>query len=155
MSDKKFIVILGAGESGVGAAILAKDRGYEVLVSDAGTISPRYRKMLDDESIPYEEGAHSLDRILTATEVIKSPGIPFEAPVMQQIMGAGIPVISEIEFAGRYTDAKMVCITGSNGKTTTTSLIYHILRRAGLDAGLARNIGNSLGRAGARDPHPG
>ena len=154
MSDKKLIAILGAGESGVGAAMLAKDRGFEVLVSDSGNIAERYRKVLESEGIAYEEGGHSMDRILTAAEVIKSPGIPFEAPVMRSIIGAGIPVISEIEFAGRYTDAKMVCITGSNGKTTTTSLIYHILRKAGIDAGLAGNIGNSLAYQVAREPHP-
>lgn len=154
MSEKPLIVILGAGESGVGAAILAKDRGFRVLVSDSGGISPRYRQTLLDEEIPFEEGRHSIDTILTAAEVVKSPGIPDSAPVVRQIAQAGIPIISEIEFAGRYTDAKMVCITGSNGKTTTTSLIYHILRRAGIDAGLAGNIGNSLALQVARDPHP-
>lgn len=154
MTDNNLLVILGAGESGVGAAILAKDRGFDVLVSDAGKIAPHYRDMLLDEGIEFEEGSHSMERILSAREVIKSPGIPFEAPVMRSILQAGIPVISEIEFAGRYTDSKMVCITGSNGKTTTTSLIYHILRRAGIDAGLAGNIGNSLAYQVARDPHP-
>lgn len=154
MTDNNLLVILGAGESGVGAAILAKDRGFDVLVSDAGKIAPHYRDMLLDEGIEFEEGSHSMERILSAHEVIKSPGIPFEAPVMRSILQAGIPVISEIEFAGRYTDSKMVCITGSNGKTTTTSLIYHILRRAGIDAGLAGNIGNSLAYQVARDPHP-
>ncbi len=154
MSDKKLIVILGAGESGTGAAILAKDRGFDVLVSDSGGIAPRYRQILVDEGIDFEEGSHSMERILSAAEVIKSPGIPLDVPVMREIIAAGIPVISEIEFAGRYTDSKMVCITGSNGKTTTTSLIYHILRKAGIDAGLAGNIGNSLAYQVARDPHP-
>jgi UDP-N-acetylmuramoylalanine--D-glutamate ligase len=152
--DKKLIVVLGGGESGVGAAILAKDKGFDVWLSDAGSIPARYLATLDSENIPYEQGHHSMERILAATEVIKSPGIPLNAPVIQAVQQAGIPVISEIEFAGRYTDAKMVCITGSNGKTTTTSLIYHILRHAGIDAGLAGNIGNSLALQVARDPHP-
>ena len=153
--DKKgLIVVLGAGESGVGAAILAKDKGYDVLVSEYATIAPKYRSVLEAEHIKYEEGKHSMDIILNACEIIKSPGIPDTAPVIVAAVEKGIHIISEIEFAGRYTDAKMVCITGSNGKTTTTSLIYHILRRAGIDAGLAGNIGNSLALQVARDPHP-
>ncbi len=148
------LVVLGGGESGVGAAVLAKDKGMDVFLSDAGSIAPHYEQMLINEGIAYEQGAHTLDRILAADQVVKSPGIPDTAPVVQAIIAKNIPIISEIEFAGRYTDAKMICITGSNGKTTTTSLIYHILRRAGIDAGLAGNIGNSLALQVARDPHP-
>ncbi len=151
--SKKRIVILGAGESGTGAAILAKDRSFDVFVSDFGTISPKYKAMLDAEGIEWEEGQHSLDRILAADEVVKSPGIADSTPVMQKVIAKNIPVISEIEFAGRYTDAKMICITGSNGKTTTTLLTYHILRRAGLDVGLAGNVGHSLALQVAREPH--
>ena len=141
---EKRIVILGGGESGCGAAILAKKLGFDVFLSDYGNIADKYKQMLDDKEIPWEEGGHTKELILNAGEVIKSPGIPNEAPIVVQIKNAGIPIISEIEFAGRYTKAKMVCITGSNGKTTTTSLIYHIFREAGLDVGLAGNIGNSL-----------
>lgn len=147
------IVILGGGESGVGAAILAKDRGMDVFLSDSGTISPRYKDMLVAEGIAWEEGGHTPSLILNASEVIKSPGIPPTAPLVREIVARGIPVISEIEFAGRFTDAKMVCITGSNGKTTTTLLTYHILREAGIDAGLAGNVGKSLALQVARDPH--
>lgn len=147
-------VILGAGESGVGAAILAKDKGYEVFVSDMGQIKPKYGDILSAEGIDFESGKHTADRILDGTDiVIKSPGIPREAPMIQQIVAKGIPVVSEIEFAGRYTDSKMVCITGSNGKTTTTMLTYHILSEAGLDVGLAGNVGNSLAYQVARTPH--
>ncbi len=141
---EKKIVILGAGESGCGAAVLAKKLGFEVFVSDFGTIAEKYKKMLDDHDIRWEEKKHTEDIILSAAEVIKSPGIPNEAPMIVKIKDAGIPIISEIEFAGRYTRAKMICITGSNGKTTTTSLIYHIFREAGLNVGLAGNIGKSL-----------
>ena len=141
---EKRIVILGGGESGCGAAILAKKLGFDVFLSDFGTIADKYKKMLDDKGIEWEEKQHTESLILNAQEVIKSPGIPTEAPIVQKIIEAGIPIISEIEFAGRYTKAKMVCITGSNGKTTTTSLIYHIFREAGLNVGLAGNIGNSL-----------
>ena len=135
---------MGGGESGCGAAILAKKLGFDVFLSDYGNIADKYKQMLDDKEIPWEEGGHTKELILNAGEVIKSPGIPNAAPIVVQIKNAGIPIISEIEFAGRYTKAKMVCITGSNGKTTTTSLIYHIFREAGLDVGLAGNIGNSL-----------
>ena len=141
---EKRIVILGGGESGCGAAVLAKKLGFDVFLSDFGRIADKYKQMLDEQEIPWEEGGHTKEIILNAGEVIKSPGIPNEAPIVVQIKNAGIPIISEIEFAGRYTRAKMVCITGSNGKTTTTSLIYHIFREAGLDVGLAGNIGNSL-----------
>ncbi|MBQ5644532.1 MAG: UDP-N-acetylmuramoyl-L-alanine--D-glutamate ligase [Bacteroidaceae bacterium] len=138
------IVILGGGESGCGAAILAKKLGFDVFLSDFGAIADKYKQMLDLHNIPWEERKHTKELILNAGEVIKSPGIPHEAPIVVQIREAGIPIVSEIEFAGRYTRAKMVCITGSNGKTTTTSLIYHIFKKAGLDVGLAGNIGNSL-----------
>lgn len=141
---EKRIVVLGAGESGCGAAVLAKKLGFDVFVSDFGSIADKYKAMLDAHAIAWEEKQHSEELILNAGEVIKSPGIPNEAPMVVKITEAGIPVISEIEFAGRYTRAKMVCITGSNGKTTTTSLIYHIFREAGLDVGLAGNIGRSL-----------
>ena len=149
----KKIVILGAAESGAGAAVLAKKEGFRVFVSDMGSIKDKYKKMLDDHQIEWEEGHHTEEKILDADEVIKSPGIPDEAPLIQKIIAKGIHIISEIEFAGRYTDAKMICITGSNGKTTTTSLIYHIFKEAGYDAGLAGNIGNSLALQVAEDPH--
>ena len=140
----KRIVILGAGESGAGAAVLAKKEGFDVFVSDMAAIKDKYKQMLDARGIAWEEQQHTEEKILSADEIIKSPGIPKEAPMMRKIAEKGIPVISEIEFAGRYTHSKMICITGSNGKTTTTSLIYHIFKTAGYDAGLAGNIGNSL-----------
>ena len=149
----KRIVILGAGESGAGAAVLAKKEGFDVFVSDMSVISDKYKKMLDDHHIAWEEGRHSEELILNADEVIKSPGIPDTAPMVAKIKEKGTSIISEIEFAGRYTRSKMVCITGSNGKTTTTSLIHHIFREAGLDAGLAGNIGRSLALQVAEDPH--
>ncbi len=151
---KRRLVVLGAGESGTGAAILAKDKGFDVFLSDSGHISPRYRAVLEAEGIEFEEGTHTMARILAADEVVKSPGIPVDVPVMAAVLAKHIPVISEIEFAGRYTDAKMVCITGSNGKTTTTMLIHHILIGAGIDAGLAGNVGRSLAWQVAREPHP-
>ena len=140
----KRIVILGAGESGAGAAVLAKTKGFDTFVSDMSAIKEQYKELLGSYGIPYEEKQHTEDLILNADEVIKSPGIPTEAPIVQKICQKNIPVISEIEFAGRYTEAKMICITGSNGKTTTTSLIYHIFKQAGLNVGLAGNIGQSL-----------
>lgn len=149
----KNLVILGGGESGVGAAILGKEKGMNVFLSDYGTIAEKYRRQLDEEGIEWEDGKHSMDRILAADEVVKSPGIAPTTPVMQAIAVKGIPVISEIEFAGRYTDAKMVCITGSNGKTTTTLLTYHILKNAGLNVGLAGNVGRSLALQVARAHH--
>ena len=149
----KRIVILGAGESGAGAAVLAKKEGFDVFVSDMSKIADKYKKQLDDHQIAWEEGQHTEDRILAADEIIKSPGIPDSAPMVAKAIEKGIPIISEIEFAGRYTRSKMVCITGSNGKTTTTSLIYHIFRQAGYDAGLAGNIGRSLALQVAEDPH--
>ena len=138
------IAVLGGGESGVGAAVLAKVKGMEVWLSDMGSIADKYKARLNEYDINWEEGHHSEERILSADEVVKSPGIPDTAPIIQKIKAKSIPVISEIEFAGRYTDAKMVCITGSNGKTTTTMLTYHILKDAGLNVGLAGNVGMSL-----------
>ena len=149
----KRIVVLGAGESGAGAAVLAQKEGFDVFVSDMAAINAKYKKLLDDHGIEWEEGQHTEEKILNADEVIKSPGIPKEAPMVRKIAEKGIHIISEIEFAGRYTNSKMICITGSNGKTTTTSLIYHIFREAGYDAGLAGNIGRSLALQGAEDPH--
>ncbi len=148
------IVVLGAGESGVGAAILAASRGYKVFVSDYGTISNKYIDMLKAEGIPFEQGGHDYERILAADIIIKSPGIAKTTPVMQKIIEKGIRVESEIEFAGHFTDSKMICITGSNGKTTTTLLTHHLLTDAGIDAGLAGNVGKSLALQVARDPHP-
>ena len=147
------IVVLGAGESGAGAAVLAKKEGFDVFVSDMSKIAERYKKQLDDHGIAWEEGQHTEEKILSANEIIKSPGIPDTAPMVSKAIQKGIPIISEIEFAGRYTQSKMICITGSNGKTTTTSLIYHIFREAGYDAGLAGNIGHSLALQVAEEPH--
>ena len=147
------IVVLGAAESGAGAAVLAKKEGFEVFVSDMGTIKDKYKKLLDDHHIEWEEGHHTEERILDADEVVKSPGIPDEAPLVQKLIARGTHIISEIEFAGRYTHSKMICITGSNGKTTTTSLIFHIFKNAGYDVGLAGNIGRSLALQVAEDPH--
>lgn len=140
----KRIVILGAGESGAGAAVLAKKQGFDTFVSDMSAIKENYKDMLNERNIAWEEKKHTEELILNADEVIKSPGIPNEAPIIKKLNEQGIPIISEIEFAGRYTNAKMICITGSNGKTTTTSLIYHIFKKAGLNVGLAGNIGQSL-----------
>ena len=147
------IVILGAGESGAGAAVLAKQKGFDVFVSDMSSIQDKYKNLLDKHGIEWEEGHHTADKILNADEIIKSPGIPKEAPMIQKLTAQGTHIISEIEFAGRYTQSKMVCITGSNGKTTTTSLIYHIFKTAGYDVGLAGNIGKSLALQVAEDPH--
>ena len=147
------IVVLGAGESGTGAAILAKAKGFEVFVSDSGLIKPKYKAMLDAHGIDWEEGRHTEERILSAGEVVKSPGIPNSAPIVQKLVAQGTHIISEIEFAGRFTDACMICITGSNGKTTTTMLTHHILQKAGLDVGLAGNVGNSLALQVAESPH--
>lgn len=147
------LVVLGAAESGVGAAILAQKQGYEVFVSDMGNIKPRYKQMLNEHHIAWEEGHHTETEVLTADEVVKSPGIPETAPMVAKLIAKGTPILSEIEFAGRYTHARMVCITGSNGKTTTTSLIYHILKKAGEDVGLAGNIGHSLALQVAEAPH--
>ena len=137
------IVVLGGAESGVGAAVLAKVKGFDVFLSDKGKIADHYAEMLKEWDIPFEQGQHSEELILNADEVIKSPGIPTAAPMVQKLMGQGTPIISEIEFAGRYDKAKKICITGSNGKTTTTSLIYYLLQQAGLNVGLGGNIGKS------------
>lgn len=138
------MVVLGAGESGVGAAVLAKTKGIPVFVSDQGKIKTEYKNVLSQYDIEFEEGKHSTDRLLRAAEVVKSPGIPDLAPVVMAFAKAGTPVISEIEFAGRYTNAVKICITGSNGKTTTTLLTYHTLKNGGLNVGLAGNVGKSF-----------
>ncbi len=138
------IVILGAGESGTGAAVLAKKQGFEVFVSDFGSIKEHYKEILLEHQIEWEEKQHSSGKILNAGEVIKSPGIPEKAEIVKKIRELNIPIINELEFASRYTNATKICITGSNGKTTTTSLIYHLLKKAGLNVGLAGNIGNSF-----------
>ncbi|MCX2484071.1 UDP-N-acetylmuramoyl-L-alanine--D-glutamate ligase [Pedobacter sp. MR2016-24] len=142
--EQQRIVILGAGESGVGAAMLAQKQGFDVFVSDFGAIADRYKQDLEALKVVFEEKQHSTELILNAHEVIKSPGIPDTAPVIKELKKKGVPVISEIEFAKRYTQAKTICITGSNGKTTTTMLTYHILKKAGLNVGLAGNIGHSF-----------
>ena len=147
------MVILGAGESGAGAAVLAKKEGLDVFVSDMAAIKDKYKQLLDSHGIEWEELHHTEEKILNADEIIKSPGIPCDAPMVKKAVEKGIGIISEIEFAGRYTHSKMICITGSNGKTTTTSLIYHIFKQAGYDAGLAGNIGRSLALQVAEDPH--
>ncbi|MBR7053708.1 MAG: UDP-N-acetylmuramoyl-L-alanine--D-glutamate ligase [Prevotella sp.] len=149
----KRIVVLGAGESGAGAAVLAKKEGFDVFVSDMSPIKDKYKALLDSHHISWEEGQHTEEAILQADEIIKSPGIPPTAPIIVKAVQKGIRIISEIEFAGRYTNSKMICITGSNGKTTTTSLIYHIFKSAGYDAGLAGNIGRSLALQVAEEPH--
>lgn len=144
MDTRKRIVILGAGESGTGSAILAKQQGFDVFVSDSGRINSKYRDLLNEHKILYEANGHTDRMILNASEIIKSPGIPESAPIMKLIRKREIHVISEIEFAGRYTHAKKICVTGSNGKTTTTSLIHHMLRKAGLNIGIAGNVGRSF-----------
>ncbi len=149
----KRIVVLGAGESGTGAAILASKQGFDVFVSDMSVIKDKYKEMLSSRNISWEEGHHSVDKILNADEIIKSPGIPENAELILKAKEKGIHIISEIEFAGRYTNSRLICITGSNGKTTTTSLIYHIFKSAGYDVGLAGNIGKSLAFQVAEDPH--
>ncbi|WP_321333773.1 UDP-N-acetylmuramoyl-L-alanine--D-glutamate ligase [uncultured Bacteroides sp.] len=149
----KRIVVLGAGESGTGAAILAKTKGFDTFVSDMSVIKDKYKELLTSHSIAWEEGEHTEELILNADEIIKSPGIANDAPIILKLRAQGTPIISEIEFAGRYTNAQMICITGSNGKTTTTSLIYHIFKSAGLNVGLAGNIGKSLALQVAEDNH--
>lgn len=141
------IVVLGAGESGTGSAILAKQKGFDVFVSDYGKIKDQYKKMLDDAGIRWEEGRHTEEEILSADEVIKSPGVKENVPIVLKIKEKGIHIISEIEFAGRYTDAVKICITGSNGKTTTTNLIYHMLKKAGNKVAMTGNVGNSFAMA--------
>lgn len=147
----KKLVILGAGESGAGTAVLALKQGYEVFVSDMGPIKPQYKQLMNEHHVPFEENGHTEALILDATEVVKSPGIPNDAPLIKKLAEQGVPILSEIEFAGRYTNAQFVCITGSNGKTTTTSLIYDIFCRAGYNVGLAGNIGKSLALQVAED----
>lgn len=149
----KRIVILGAGESGAGAAVLAQKKGFDVFVSDLSQIKDKYKALLDARQIRWEEGQHTEELILNADEIIKSPGIPNQAPLIRKLQKQGTPILSEIEFAGRYTQAKMICITGSNGKTTTTSLIYHIFKAAGYNVGLAGNIGQSLALQVAEEQH--
>jgi UDP-N-acetylmuramoylalanine--D-glutamate ligase len=151
--NKKRLVVLGGGESGIGAAVLGQVKGMDVFLSDSGKIAPRYLEALDRYHIPYEQGQHTEELILNADEVVKSPGVPPSAPMVKKLVERNIPIISEIELAGRYTNAKMVCITGSNGKTTTTMLIYHILREAGINVGLAGNVGRSLAWQVAEDNH--
>ncbi|MCK4852769.1 MAG: UDP-N-acetylmuramoyl-L-alanine--D-glutamate ligase [Bacteroidales bacterium] len=147
------IIILGAGESGVGAAVLARKKGFDVFVSDNNRIKEKYKDVLSHFDIEFEEGKHSENRILQAREVIKSPGIPDQVPLAKKITKKGIPIISEIEFAARFTGAKLICITGSNGKTTTTLLTHHILKKAGLDVAVAGNVGNSFAMELAKQDH--
>ncbi len=149
----KSLVILGGGESGAGAARLGKKLGYDVFLSDKGKLADKYKSVLEELGVEYEEGQHTEERIFAADLVIKSPGIPDKLPMIIGLREKGIEVISEIEFAGRHTDAKMYCITGSNGKTTTTLLLYHILQHAGYDVGLAGNVGNSLAAQVAENLH--
>ncbi len=151
MNSEKKIVVLGAAESGVGTAILAQKQGFDVFVSDFGKISDKFKKELTDRNIPYEEGCHTQEIIFSASEVVKSPGIPDKVEIVSGIKELDIPVISEIEFASRFTNAKMICITGTNGKTTTTLLTYHILQKAGLNVGLAGNVGKSFARQVAEE----
>jgi len=151
---KKRLVILGGGESGVGTAILAQQKGYEVFVSDFGKIKGSYKDVLKHFEIDWEEGSHTAALILNASLVMKSPGIPDTAPIVKELVSKGIPLISEIEFASRYTDATLIGITGSNGKTTTTMLTGFILEQAGLSAGIAGNIGDSFAKMIAENPKP-
>lgn len=147
------IVILGGGESGVGSAILAKAKGFDVFLSDYHPLKDKYKDELLSHGISYEEGKHSEEIILSAKEIIKSPGIPNNVPIIQKAINSNIPILSEMEFAKRYTTAKMICITGSNGKTTTSSLVYHILKSAGLNVGLGGNIGKSFARQVAEEDY--
>ena len=151
--EKGNIVVLGAGESGVGAAVLARKQGFEVLVSDNHEIKEKYKNVLSKFDIESEEGKHSKSRILKAAEVIKSPGIPDTVPLIRDLKKKGVPVISEIEYAARYTHAKLICITGSNGKTTTTLVTHHLLKKAGLDVAVAGNVGNSFAMEVAKKDH--
>ncbi len=149
----KKITILGGGESGVGTAILAQRQGMEVWLSDMGNIKPKYQQMLEEHKIPWEQGRHTEERILSADIVVKSPGIPDKAPIVQRLIAQGTPILSELEFARPYSHGRTICITGSNGKTTTTSLIYYIMQRSGLDVGLAGNIGRSYALQVALEDH--
>ena len=146
------MVILGAGESGVGAAILAKAKGYIVFVSDSGKIKDKFKEELNRNAIQWEEEGHSMERILAADEIIKSPGIPNSSKLIKEVRRAGITPICDIEFATRYTDAFLIAVTGSNGKTTTTNLIYHIIKKSGLSVQMAGNIGISLARRVLESP---
>jgi len=151
--QSKRIVVIGGGESGAGAAVLAKKQGFDVFLTDMSAIADKYKQLLNDHAIEWEERQHTEVKILSADEIIKSPGVPSDVPLVKKARERGIKIIGEIEFAGRYTDARMICITGSNGKTTTTSLIYHIMKAAGRDVGLAGNIGRSLALQVAEEPH--
>ena len=159
MIKNKLIIVLGAGESGVGTAVLAAKQGFDVFVSDFGKIKDDYRNILINKNISFEEGSHNtvleimknIGKETSPIEVVKSPGIADSVPIIKSLREKGIPVISEIEFAGRYTNAKTICITGSNGKTTTTMLTYHILRNAGYNVGLAGNVGKSFAMQVAED----
>jgi UDP-N-acetylmuramoylalanine--D-glutamate ligase len=151
MKDR--IVILGAGESGTGSAVLALKHGFDVFVSDLGEIKEKYRNVLDSNNVKWEQGIHTEKEILTASEVIKSPGIKEDAPIIARVREKGIPVISEIEFAGRYAKGTKICITGSNGKTTVTNLIYHMLKKAGKNVAMTGNVGNSFAMAVAQGPY--
>jgi UDP-N-acetylmuramoylalanine--D-glutamate ligase len=153
MEQKQRIAILGAGESGVGAAILAKQKGFDVWVSDLGKIKDKYKEVHLHNEIKWEEGVHTTNEIFQAVEVIKSPGIPDTVPMIVELRKQGIPVISDIEFAGRYTSAKKICITGSNGKTTTTLMIYHMLQKAGFNVAVAGNVGESFAKLVAEDKY--
>lgn len=149
----KKIAILGGGESGIGTAILAQKKGMDVWLSDIGQIHPKYQKILNDHQISWEQSGHSEDKILMADMVVKSPGIPDKAPIIQKLIAQGTPILSELEFARPYSKGKTICITGSNGKTTTTSLIYHIMKQSGADVGLAGNIGRSYALQVAENDH--
>ncbi len=145
-STAKKLVILGGGESGVGAALLGKSKGFDVFLSDQGILQKAYRDILVENEIRFEEGGHTEGLIFSADEVVKSPGIPDKVPIVKELYRRGVPVISELELAARYTNARLVAITGSNGKTTTTLLIYHLLKEAGLSVGLAGNVGDSFAK---------
>ena len=147
------LAVLGAGESGVGTAILAQKQGYDVFVSDMGTIKDNYKQKLNEHNIRWEEGHHTEEEILSANEVVKSPGIPDTAPLVQKLISLHTPILSELEFAKRYSRGKCICVTGSNGKTTTTSLIYYIMQKSGRDVGLAGNIGRSFALQVAEGDH--
>ena len=150
---QKKLVVLGGGISGVGAAILAKSKGMDVFLSDKGLLSEKSRSDLNNYNILFEEGQHTVEKILEADEVVKSPGIPYTAPLVMELIKNKIPIISDIEFAARYAKAKTICITGSNGKTTTSTLLYHILKSAGLNVGLAGNVGSSFAKQVAEKQH--
>ncbi|MBP5521183.1 MAG: UDP-N-acetylmuramoyl-L-alanine--D-glutamate ligase, partial [Bacteroidales bacterium] len=147
------VVVLGGAESGVGAAVLAKVKGFDVFLSDNGAIKEEYARTLQQWDIPYEQGGHTPEKILNADEVVKSPGIPSTAPMVKALASMGKRIVSEIEFASRYDSAKKICITGSNGKTTTTSLIHYLLKEAGLNVGLGGNIGKSYALQVATEKH--